>query len=137
MDPISITTSLVALISLAKNVAQYLKEIKGGSDDRVRLREEIRSTMCLIEMLKDRVDDADSLSKDLASIRSLKFRGGPLEQLENALRQLIEKLAPNGRLQRLSRTLLWPLSKEEVNDLISVIERQKAAFTLAIQNDNM
>ena len=137
MDPISITTSLVALMSLTKNVAQYLKEIKSGSDDRVRLREEIRSTMCLIEMLQDRVDDADSLSKDLASIRSLEFPGGPLELLGNALRQLIEKLASNGRLQRLSRTLLWPLSKEEVDDLISVIERQKAAFTLAIQNDNM
>lgn len=137
MDPISITTSLVALMSLANKVAQYLKEIKGGSDDRVRLREEMRSTRCLIEMLQDRIDDADSLSKDLASIRALKVRGGPLEQLENALRQLIEKLEPNGRLQRLSRTLLWPLSKEEVNDLISIIDRQKAAFTLAIQNDNM
>ena len=137
MDPLSLSASLAAIIQLSTTAAQYLKEIKSGSADRIRLREEIRGTTCLLEMLQDRVDDADSLGKDLASIRSLRLPGGPLDQLTSALTQLMNKLSPGDRILRMSRALLWPLGKEEVNDLIDIIERQKAAFTLAIQNDNM
>ena len=49
----------------------------------------------------------------------------------------LRKLSSSGRVSRLAQGLLWPFRKEEVNDLISLIERQKAAFGLAIQNDNM
>ena len=137
MDPISLAASLAALIQLSTKAAQYLREIKGGSEDRIRLREEIRGTTCLLEMLQDRVDDADSMEKDLASIYSLKDPGGPMDQLTNALGQLVSSLTPKDRVQRLSRALLWPLAKKEAGDLIQIIERQKTALTLAYQNDTM
>ena len=137
MDPISLAASLAALIQLSTKAAHCLREIKGGSEDRIRLREEIRGTTCLLEMLQDRVDDADSMGKDLVSISSLKLPGGPMDQLTNTLGQLVSSLTPKDRAQRLSRSLLWPLAKKEAGELIEVIERQKTALTLAIQNDNM
>ena len=137
MDPISFAASLTTVIQLSAKVAQYLKEIKSASEDRVRLREELRATMCLLDMLQDRIDDADFLEKDLASIKSLNFPGGPLSQLTKALQQLKSKLAPGNGFSKVTRTLLWPLSKKEVNDVINTIERQKTAFNIAISNDNM
>ncbi|KAG6986548.1 hypothetical protein G7Y79_00078g100020 [Physcia stellaris] len=137
MDPVSFAASLAALIQLSTKVAQYLKEVKSGSEDRIRLRDELRGTNCLLEMLQDRMDDAEFLKKDLASIGSLDIPGGPLEQLTKALEQLERKLAPSRRLKQISKAVLWPFSKEEVNEIISTIERQKTAFNLAISNDNI
>lgn len=88
-------------------------------------------------MLQDRMDDAEFLKKDLASIGSLNIPSGPLEQLTKALEQLERKLVPSRRLKQISKPLLWPFSKEEVNEIVSTIERQKTAFNLAISNDNM
>ncbi|KAL8689137.1 MAG: hypothetical protein Q9218_005122 [Villophora microphyllina] len=137
MDPISVAASLGAIIQLSTKAAQFLKEIKHGSEDRIKLREGIRSTACLLEMLQDRVEDADGGGKDLSSIKMLGECGGPLDQLRDALEQLIKKLGPRNGLRQMSRALLWPLSKEEAVDLINIIERQKTAFSLAIQNDNI
>ncbi|KAL8702561.1 MAG: hypothetical protein Q9201_004278, partial [Fulgogasparrea decipioides] len=137
MEPISLVASLGAIIQLSIQAAQCLKEFKHGSEDRTRLREEIRGTSCILEMLQDRVEDADPNTKDLVSIKMLNISGGPLDQLRDALQQLIKKLAPGDRLRQVSRAVLWPLNKQDVTDLITIIERQKTAFTLAIQNDNM
>ena len=137
MDPLNITASLIAIIQLATTATQFLKEIKSGSEDRIRLREEIRVTSCLLEVLHDRVDDANALGQDLSSIKSLNVPGGPLHQMGIALRKLMKKLVPENRLLKKSQAVLWPLSKGDVNDFLNTIERQKAAFNLAIQNDNM
>ena len=90
MDPISLAASLAALIQITTQAAQLLKGIKSGSDERIKLREEIRSTVCLLQMLQDRVDDAEMVEKDLASIGSLNFPGGPIDQLNDALHKLIK-----------------------------------------------
>lgn len=87
--------------------------------------------------MKDRVDDSDSLEVDLVSLGTLKHTGGPLDEITHALQQLIKKIAPGEGLVRKSRALLWPLNKAEVKDLIDIIERQKTAFNLAIENDNI
>ena len=46
-------------------------------------------------------------------------------------------MTPNGRLSTVVQALLWPVSKQEVHDLIGTIERQKTAFNVAMQNDNI
>ena len=137
MDPLSVSASLVAIFQLAATVNQYLKGVKGGSEEQIRLREEIRSTICLFEILNDRVEDAESSEKYLVSIRSLNIPGGPLEQLRGALDQLVVKLAPAGRLKVLTQAFTWPLTTADVNALLATIERQKVLFGLAMQDDNM
>ena len=137
MDPLSITASLVAIIQLAATITQSLKEIKSGSEDRIRLREEIRTTSCLLEILHDRVDDADAPGQDLSSIKLLNVPGGPLDHMKNILSKLKKKLAPENRLLKMSQGFSWPLSRRDVNDFLDIIERQKNTFSLAIQNDNM
>ncbi|KAL8785217.1 MAG: hypothetical protein Q9213_003486 [Squamulea squamosa] len=137
MEPISLIASLGGIIELSLKAIQCLKELKHGSKDRIRLRDEIRSISSILSMLQDRVEDADSEGNHLASIKMLSITGGPLDQLDDALKQLIKKLAPGDRLRQMSRALLWPLTKQDATDLMAIIERQKTAFTLAIQNDNI
>ncbi|KAL8766350.1 MAG: hypothetical protein Q9209_006877 [Squamulea sp. 1 TL-2023] len=137
MDPISLVASLGGIIHLSIQATQCLKDFKHGSEDRTKLRDEIRAIKCSLEMLQDRVEDADSDGNHLASIKMLSVKGGPLDQLDDALKQLIKKLAPVDRLRQMSRALLWPLTKQDAADLIAIIERQKTAFSLAINNDNM
>ena len=78
MDPVSLTASIVAIVQLSNTVTAYLKQWKDGSEDRVRLREEIKSTAYMLEILNDRVEDARDADTDLSSIKSLDVKGGPL-----------------------------------------------------------
>ena len=133
MDPLSVSASLVAIFQVAATATRYLKDVKGGGEDRTQLREEIRGTVCLLEILNDRVEDAGSSSeRDLVSIRSLGIPGGPLKQLRSALDEPVRKLTPIGRLKQFTQVLIWPLSKADVKAILTTIERQKTLFGLAM-----
>ncbi|KAL8719944.1 MAG: hypothetical protein Q9225_003121 [Loekoesia sp. 1 TL-2023] len=137
MDPLSLTASLVAVGRLAATATSYLKQIKAGSSERVKLREEIRNVAYMLDILNDRVDDVENPEKELLTIRSLAVNGGPLDQLRSALELLATKLAPHGRLKQISRPMLWPLSRKDVHDILNTLERQKSLLSLAIENDNV
>jgi hypothetical protein len=53
-----------------------------------------------------------------------------LERLEN-------KLAPAKGWRKVSKAIVWPFQKEEIKEILNVIERQKIFFNLAQQNDHM
>ncbi len=137
-DPLSVTAGIIAVLQLLQTTISYLKGIKDGSADRHQLRLETRNTIHLLEILKDHVEDAESGEAWCASIRSLNTRDGPLDQLKKALEHLIAKLAPaGGRLVQFKTSMKWPFSKTEVLEFLNTIERQKALFNLALQNDHM
>ncbi|KAL8964938.1 MAG: hypothetical protein Q9183_004128 [Haloplaca sp. 2 TL-2023] len=137
MDPLSVTANLTTIIQLTIAATTYLREVKHASEDRIKLREEIHSIQYLLETLKDRVEDSITLQKDLTSIRALTLAGGPLEKLTAALEQLMDKIAPKDGFAGRTRSLVWPFRKEETRALLDTVERQKSAFSLALQNDNM
>lgn len=62
---------------------------------------------------------------------------GPLEQFKAALETLAAKLAPADGLKKLRKSLMWPFQEKEIKDILSTIERQKALFGLARQNDHL
>jgi hypothetical protein len=131
------TASIVAVLQMIATVTQYLKDHKGGSEDRVRLRDEMRSTICLLEMLKDRVEDSDTGNPWLNAVRWLDVPNGPLAQFKKALELLVDKLAPSGRMRQVAQTIKWPFDKTDVNEILGKIERLKSLFSLAMQNEHM
>jgi hypothetical protein len=135
-DPLSITASIIALLQLTKSVVDYVKDVKGGSDDRVKLRDSIWSTISLLEMLKFRFEDAALDEVKMSSEIMVDVRV-PLRELERVLERLVGKLAPASRLQRAVQNLAWPFDKEEVRNLLSSIESQKSHLALAMQNNHM
>lgn len=135
-DPLSITASIVALLQLTKAAVDYIKDFKGGSEDRVRLRDSIWSTISILEMLKFRFEDAQTEGIE-ASLESKMNVKAPLRELEKILEKLVAKLAPAGRRGRAMQMITWPFDKGEVNNLLSNIESQKSFFALAMENEHM
>ena len=137
MDPLSVTASLAAILQLSTSVTQYLKQVKGGSRERIKLREEIRNVAFMLQILNDRAEDIEESGEVLTSIKTLALQNGPLDHLKDALELLARKLAPQGRLRQLTQPILWPLSKGEVDAVLNIIERQKMFLSLAMENDTL
>jgi hypothetical protein len=71
MDPLSLTASNVAILSLTFTVVEYINNVKDSRQERIRLRDEITSASGPLYMLCDRIKqeqkrlngDPDGLSK--------------------------------------------------------------------------
>ncbi len=140
-DPLSTVANVLAVLKLAVAATEYIKDVKRGSTDRLRLRDELRSATCLLEMLKDRIDDSEDAAEGDAealkpsSIASLSGEDGPLALFKRVLEEIIAKLAPQDSFRRLSQPFTWPFDKKDIAELISTLERLKGHFNLVIQND--
>lgn len=140
-EPLGTVASVLSVLKLALAATEYVKGVKQGSSDRLRLRDELRSTTCLLEMLKDRIEDSEDDAEHGAeilkpsSIASLTGEDGPLGLFKRVLEEIIAKLAPQDRLRRLARPFKWPFDKKEITELVSALERLKSHFNLVMQND--
>ena len=132
MDPLSITSGIIAVLQLASSVVSYLGAVKDASDDRQRLIAEIGSITGFLFILKEAPNDSSD------ALNSLRVANGPLDMFKAALSELASKLRPadGGGLKKAGKSLLWPFQKSEVNNLLHRIERLKGIFILALQNDN-
>ncbi|KAI9876330.1 MAG: hypothetical protein M1830_006749 [Pleopsidium flavum] len=137
MDPLSISASIVALLTLTGTVVQYLNSAKGASEDRQNILLEISSVSGLLYQLRDlaeRTEWEDSWSKTL---KSLSVPKGPLEQFKKVLEILASKLKPVVGWKKAGKAVIWPFQKGEIKDILCTIERQKTLFGLALQQDHL
>ncbi len=137
-DPLSITASLIAVLQLSAEATKYLKDVKHGSTDRVRLRDELRNATCLLEMLKDRVEDSEDTSSQELKPTACSFLtapDGPLSLFKSLLEDIIAKLVPRDRLKRIAQPVTWPFDKRDVSGMLDALERLKSHFTLIMQNE--
>ena len=137
-DPLSVTASLIAVLQLSAEATKYLKEIRHGSADRVRLRDELRNATCLLEMLKDRTEDPeDEVNQALkpSAVSSLTAPDGPLASFKRLLEDIVAKIVPQDRLRIFAQPFVWPFNKRDISDMLDALERLKSHFTLIMQND--
>lgn len=137
-DPVGLAASVIALLQMTATAIQYVKDVKDGPLDRIRLRDELRSTTCVLEMLRDRVEDSQSseevtLKPEL--LATLSAADGPLNLLQKLLQDIITKLSPLTRLKRLAQPFTWPFTKKEVAETLAALERLKSNFNLIIQGE--
>ena len=133
----SVTATIISILDLSSKVTQYLKDVKGGSEERLRLRDELRNAATLLEMLKDRAEDVEYQGTWAPSIQSLGSLDGPLDQFRKTLESMVDKLLPAGKLRRAAQALKWPFDKDDIIVTLNAIERQKSLFALALQNDHI
>jgi hypothetical protein len=93
--------------------------------------------MCLLEILRDRVEDGSAGQQSLKAVQYLKMRSGPLELLQHTLESLVEKLVPSSKILRTIQSFSWILEKAEVEDLLATIARHKQAIQIALQSDHL
>ncbi|KAK8227641.1 hypothetical protein HDK90DRAFT_514141 [Phyllosticta capitalensis] len=138
-DPLSITTGIITLIGATAKAIEYVKDVKSGGKDRTKLRDELRSVTCLLEMLHDRVEEQDESDNDEslrpAAVASLAGPDGPLDRMKATMEDIVAKLAPQAGFRKLAQPLQWPFDKKDILELLATIERLKSHFTLVLQNN--
>lgn len=137
MDPLSISASVAALLALTGTVVQHLKALKGTSKGSRKILLEVRSVSGLLYQLKEILDNAEDDELSFRTLKSLSAPEGPLEQFKASLEILALKLKPVAGWRKARKALAWPFRKEEIEDILRSIERQKTLFGLALENDQM
>ncbi|RAH55351.1 hypothetical protein BO85DRAFT_83671 [Aspergillus piperis CBS 112811] len=139
-DPLSITASVIAVLELAATTTRYLREIKDGAADRLQLRDELRSTTYLLEMLRDRIDDAEDAAVTLGMGKSILTESlvgldGLLVLVQSVLQDIISRLCPQSKFGQRSLSLTWPFTKKDITEKLACLERLKSSLSLVLQND--
>ncbi len=134
-DPFSVATGLAGLIALAGEVIskcyRYGCAVSGAPDEARRL-----------------VSEVTGLSGILVGVQALvKQTNLPEYQLENSLRNCLAVLQTlSSRLQKHSlkassssgkravNRLLWPLRKNDTEELITAVERHKTTLSLSLSS---
>ena len=138
-NPLSVTTSIIAVLQLSSTVLRYLVDVKDASVDRKSLIREISSTCGILSTLNETVDDARVFDETWSTtIRLLEDLDGPLSVLTTTLQQLaitLKGLALATGIKKTANSLRWPFKQSEVEKILRVIERQKSTLSLALEND--
>jgi hypothetical protein len=133
---LGIASSIVALLQLSGTVIKYLGSVKDAPEELSRLVLEVSITRGLLSSLQSSLQDLDQLGEQWSfTVQSLRL---PLQQIRSALQGLAGKLAPRtGKLDKAIKTLVWPFQKDEIKEILRMIERQKAILSLALQNNQL
>ena len=137
MDPFSISASIAALLQVAGTVINYLSDVSSGPKNLQRIRLEVCSVLSILVMLQDQLNQAKHDDSFSSMLMSLSVPSGPFEQLRTALELLSSKLTPMQGWRKLGKAFIWPFEREEIDDILRTIERQKTIFSLARQNDHI
>ncbi|KAL8869460.1 MAG: hypothetical protein Q9198_007877, partial [Flavoplaca austrocitrina] len=114
MEALGVAASLGQLIEFTLKTIKYLNSVKDASQDH--------------EKQSDTWFDG---------IRLLAVKDGPLDQLRDTLKQLIDKLKPKKGLQGVARNMIWTLDKDYCEDLLRQIDRAKSTIGLALHGDTL
>ena len=137
MDPLSLSASIIAILTLSATVVQYLIDVKAATGDRQTVLQEIVYTTGLLTLIKDHTEKAEWGETWPVIVKWLATPNGPLEQFKRALERLMQKLQPASGVKKAVKGLIWSFQKEEIKNILKTIERQKTFLTLALQNDYM
>lgn len=136
MDPLSISASIAALLQLTGTVIQYLNTVKGAPKYRHRILLELCNVSGTLYILEEQASQAQQGDAWSSTLLSLNQSNGPIEQFKTALERLESKLTPAKGWRKVGKAIAWPFQKEEIKEILNVIERQKTFFNLALQNDH-
>jgi hypothetical protein len=140
-DPLSIAASINVVLQLSSTVIRYLVDVFDAWFDRGRLIREIKSTRGILSTLNETVDGGRVSDETWsATIRSLEHPEGPLIVLKETLTQLATTLKASASapgIKRPANSIPWPFKQSEVAKFLRVIERQKSALSLALENDHI
>jgi hypothetical protein len=136
MEVVGSVASIGQIIDITIKVSKYLKDVKKAPDERKQLAVEATSLVPWLTHLQYRVEEIESPDSRSQGLRSIGMDNGLLAQYERSMVDLAEKLdPPSTKMRSLGRALVWTLRKEEVNRILSTIERLKSSIMLCLQRD--
>jgi hypothetical protein len=139
MDPVSaigLVASVSQTLSAVGELVKYVNEVKNGPQDKARLAREAANLAVFLTGFRYDIERLDLGSPQYAGLAQVAAGNGPLDQLLAVVRHLSKKLKRKSRWKML-KALAWPLEKQEVDNMIALIERLKSLIGLSIAADNL
>ena len=137
MDPLSITTSIIAIFQLTTTVLSFLEKLKNASEEQRRLTVEMPTLYGLLASLKLHLEEENFAAPWLKEVEKLAAQGGPLDQYQNALEELKEKIRSRNKRMTLGKMLTQKSTKKEIENILSRIERLKSLVQIALEMDHL
>jgi DNA replication protein DnaC len=122
--------SIIAILQLSDKVIKYVRDVSGATEDRKRLREQVRACSSILLMLKDGIEDSE---EGQAWAGTVDLLAPPLERLRKALELAAVRLHTETSTKE---KLKWPFKEKEVQKFIEAIESEKSLLSLALENNS-
>lgn len=105
MDPLSITASVIAVITLTATVIKSLNDFKDVSENRTYCALEASNLLCLLIQLRQRLEEGGENEPWHSAVKALGVENGPLDQFKRALETIQTKMTAGSRLKNLTWTI--------------------------------
>ncbi|KAL8720577.1 MAG: hypothetical protein Q9181_007891 [Wetmoreana brouardii] len=135
-EVVGVAASIGALIGVTTKTINYLSRVNNAPNERKALSRETTDLLQVLVSMKNQADEAKQSEPWSESIRLLATDHGALDQLQEALEKLSQKLKPGKGIKKVARRIVWTLDKDECNDTLQKIERVKSRISLALQGDH-
>ncbi|KAI9890633.1 MAG: hypothetical protein M1814_003831 [Vezdaea aestivalis] len=137
MEAVGLVASIVQITHAAIKASKYLNDVRHAPGDRKDLTLQIVSTIPLLTELRSLAEDTKTGDPWCNSARALEAHNGPLDQFKSAMDDLARRLKPTRTIKSIGRSIIWTLSKKEVNDVLSKTERLKSSISILLQKDQL
>lgn len=139
-ETLGLAGSVIAIIGLTAKVVvlgyrfhEYARDMKRAPMDIQKLMNELHSLMPVLVALRDFA----LANQQSTTLQMLDVPNGPLQDCAQELRYLEERLKPKKGWKGKTEILMWPLQEQETTRHISLLERHKTLFALALNMDHM
>lgn len=126
----SFLAEVVQVIDVTSKVVYFLNNLKDAPSDQAMLMREAISLLALFADLRYRVEGTISTDPWFTSLGGDE---GPLMDFTKAMEAKSIKLTQVTRVVNQGTVLRWTLNKNEIDDVLSRIERMKTVVGLALQ----
>lgn len=140
MDPfmaMGFAAAILQLIDVTTKAVKYLNHVKDAPKEQAKLAREVASLLPLLIDLRYEAEEAKSTEPWFGGLQSLGGVYGPLMEFKETMEKLAAKLEPTTGIKKISRSLCWTLDKDEVNGILSKVERLKTLVGLVLQRDHL
>jgi len=138
-EVVGLLASIAQLVNIAIKACDYVNGVKNAPEEQAIIAEEASLLVSLLLQLRRKVNTAHDGSADKAWLEA-SFKLTPyLNMLHEALEKIAPKVVSNqdGRLERLSKRLVWPWNEEKCKEILRRIEKLKSLIQIALQESTL
>ena len=135
MDPLSMTASIVAVPQLTTTLTSYIHSVRHATAEKAKVAVEASNLCSLLNSLRYRVEAIRSDDSWFNQVRMLGIYNGPLDQLKDILKKMVEQISSSRRRDQIRSALTWKFNKSEVENALERMERLKSLINCALSGD--
>ncbi|KAJ5374397.1 hypothetical protein N7517_006403 [Penicillium concentricum] len=138
MDPLSITTGVLALLHTSRKVIDLISTINSASTEIRWLTVEISTTRALLSSIADIAGVDETWNH---SLRELMTNDGPMQMLDTLLSKLEHRLGQEVRIKgepgHLRRKLTWPWRADDTREMVRIARDARGLLAGALAVDHL